>query len=475
MNQIALKAGYVPLSQVTEGQPFPAGTGGCDMFRIPGLITLDNGYLFATSDARWNDADSDYGGIDTIYALSEDNGETWRHGYAVYFPDSLGTPPNPENVTTCIDSTPMQTPDGAIHIFVNINPSGITTALNWPGSGTGFFTVGGRKRLAVTDSFEKSGFNPCKHPEYYPYYIGDFENGFAPIESVNGEKTVYIIDEFFNIYKSAENGPEHLWQKQEESEENIVQNLFYRRSAFHVFSTMYTFHLVSTDIAKTWHGSIISDQIKSEDESGLIAAPGSGLVTKDGLCVLPFYTLEENRPFENSKSRLAFSYDKGKTWQITAPLNVSKEIPWSGESKPVLLPKGNIRLFFRTDTKRICYADYDMKSQKWLEPVKTDIVIHSDCNFGAINCGSRILLTCPCGINEDAADRFNGKLFCFDLDKNCNLILKDKVAIDENIFSYSVLTETADGKIGVLYDTCEEGYVYFKKIDIKNIRNSLKG
>ena len=49
------------------------------------------------------------------------------------------------------------------------------------------------------------------------------------------------------------------------------------------------------------------------------------------------------------------------------------------------------------------------------------------------------------------------------------------MTIDENIFSYSVLTETADGKIGVLYDTCEEGYVYFKKIDIKNIRNSLKG
>ena len=36
-----------PANGTTKGQPFAAGTGGSANFRIPGIVTLDNGTLVA--------------------------------------------------------------------------------------------------------------------------------------------------------------------------------------------------------------------------------------------------------------------------------------------------------------------------------------------------------------------------------------------------------------------------------------------
>ena len=46
------RAGYYPFDEKSENQPFPNGVGSCEGFRIPGLIRLRNGVLFATTDAR---------------------------------------------------------------------------------------------------------------------------------------------------------------------------------------------------------------------------------------------------------------------------------------------------------------------------------------------------------------------------------------------------------------------------------------
>ena len=106
------KAGFYYIPGETEEQPFPAGVGGCESFRIPGLIRLADGALFATCDARWTHPNDDCGGIDTIFALSEDGGAHWRAGYAAYFPDTLASPKDLRDATICIDSSPVQTPDG---------------------------------------------------------------------------------------------------------------------------------------------------------------------------------------------------------------------------------------------------------------------------------------------------------------------------------------------------------------------------
>ncbi len=447
------RAGYYHITEKTTGQPFPPMAAGCGNFRIPGLITLQNGDLFATCDARWDMPGDDFGGIDTVYAISHDKGETWETGYAAYFPDSCGSPLNPEDVTTCIDPDPVQTPDGRIHIFVNMNPTGITTGLRWPCTGTGFITVNGKKHLALTDKYEDTD----NFYEDYPYYAGDFYDGFAPIMKTSGEITEYSLDEFCNIYKNGE----IMIQKQIDTGKNIAQNIFYRDSLFHVYNTMFTLHIFSDDNTKTWHWEF--SDIKSKDESACISSPGNGIITKNGDMILPFYAMNQTG---FSASLTVISHDGGKTWERSPYIPATDEITWSGECKPVELDNGIIRMFFRNGIKHICYADYDRERKCWEMPVKLPVRVHSECDFSAIKSGNKILVSYPEGEGEENIHRINGKIYVFTLDETNNMTLEKSVNITDDAFSYSVLTEINENTVAVLYDTCADGLVIFKTVDI---------
>ena len=70
-----LKAGSISVSAngITTDQPLARGTDGSDIFRIPCLITLQNGDILAAADARYTQY-RDFGGIDTIASVSSDGG-----------------------------------------------------------------------------------------------------------------------------------------------------------------------------------------------------------------------------------------------------------------------------------------------------------------------------------------------------------------------------------------------------------------
>lgn len=63
--------GVKPQDGTTKEQPFWSGTGGSTRFRIPCLVSLDDGTLVAGCDARWNTS-LDGGGLDTIVSRSTD-------------------------------------------------------------------------------------------------------------------------------------------------------------------------------------------------------------------------------------------------------------------------------------------------------------------------------------------------------------------------------------------------------------------
>lgn len=81
------QGGARPDEGVTQGQPFAAGTGGSAKFRIPAMVTLDDGTVVAATDARWNTT-GDGGGLDTIVSRSTDNGATWNYTFANYLGDN---------------------------------------------------------------------------------------------------------------------------------------------------------------------------------------------------------------------------------------------------------------------------------------------------------------------------------------------------------------------------------------------------
>ena len=70
--------GIRPQDGTTKEQPFLSGTGGSSQFRIPCLVSLDDGTIVAGCDARWNTS-GDGGGLDTIVSRSTDKGKTWHY------------------------------------------------------------------------------------------------------------------------------------------------------------------------------------------------------------------------------------------------------------------------------------------------------------------------------------------------------------------------------------------------------------
>ena len=70
-------------SGIAQDNPFPKGMGSSTCFRIPALVTLADGSLFAAADARWNTT-YDGGGLDTMVARSKNNGKDWEWAFVNY-------------------------------------------------------------------------------------------------------------------------------------------------------------------------------------------------------------------------------------------------------------------------------------------------------------------------------------------------------------------------------------------------------
>ncbi len=459
------KACFFDIDEITVDQPFPRGLSGCEGFRIPGILRLSDGGLFAVCDARWSAPDPDAGGIDTIWALSDDDGATWRHGFCAYFPDTLGTPRDLRDATVCIDPDPVQTPDGAIHVFVNLGPTGVTSYFGNTLTGTGFIDVSGVKRLALTDDAGKAN-DP---PETYGYYVGERDGAFSPILTRAGDPTGFAVDPYFNIFGLSGDEPEALTQAQIDTGKTVVQNLFYRDSSFHVFNTLYTLHLSSLDKARSWDCELIGDRIKLESESSVISSPGAALVTSAGRTVLPFYSVRLGNEgadvsIVSSESFIVYSDDCCRTFNRTAYIPSDGPHDWSGESKPVELPSGKIRLFFRSGTRRICYADYDFDAVSWDRPVVLPVLVHSDCNFGVLKKDGAILIAYARGAGDEARSRSEGRIYRFMLDRDETMILTDVFDAARGSFSYAALADGRDREAALFYDTCGEGRVVFKKI-----------
>ena len=114
-----------PLTYVAgdvQDNPFPKGLAGSACFRIPALITLADGSLFAAADARWNTT-YDGGGLDTMAARSKDNGKNWEWAFVNYLGDN-GNAYNGADSTCFID--PALATDGKQY---GCSPIYIPTAL----------------------------------------------------------------------------------------------------------------------------------------------------------------------------------------------------------------------------------------------------------------------------------------------------------------------------------------------------------
>ncbi len=438
----------------TEGQPFPSGTGGSTNFRIPSLITLDDGSLLAAIDARWNHA-GDACALDTIISKSTDGGKTWTYSFPNYFNDS--TDAKHSNATAFIDPAMIQGKDGAIYLLADLFPGGVAlnTAPNKPLEKSGYEEIDGKYRLVLYSS-------PVpKNQTAYTHYVGDFgADGYAPVIDTSDKGTDYYVDQWYYLYNADR---EKIYCAQLGSGKYVQQNVFYYNADLHVTAATYLWLVTSKDGGATWSApSILNEQVRTGDSSDTAkfygVGPGRGLTTSAGRIVFPCYT------FYNAagKSSVIYSDDNGKTWER------GEELSWQTSEATVVEADGKLYMFARHGG----YAVSTDGGATWSERHNTPGAdIHTGCQINAIvysqliDGKTAILLSCPTG-----SSRANGKIYVGLVQEDGSIDWKYNYSVTQNggYYAYSCLTELEDGSVGLLYESASATALY-KNIPIADI------
>ncbi len=434
-----------PSDSITSEQPFIQGVNaGSDNFRIPAIVTLDNGRLVSAVDARYDQA-QDGGGLDTVVAYSDDNGKTWN-SYTANFLGDNGNKYDKES-TSFID--PELLTDGKNVWMMTTFYSG----------GVALSGYTGLKAAVDKPAFDSDGMLLLSknHGLSYKYKVDteNFENGYSKILDKNGNNTGYCIDEYFFLY---------------DKNNEKIGNIFYvkSKSVFSVVPTTFLYMTKSSDGGESF-GAPKLVNVKKSNESFYGAAPGRGLVTSDGTMILSAY-------FANIKKGLQFSSfvysnDGGESWQRSDDLPFNEQCEYSGESQIVELPNGTLRCFFRNNSNRLSYVDAVKQDGKyvWGDIVITDVETTSSCMLSAVsvkdNGKDYILVSCPTGTKTDDKgelkhERTDGKIFAFALDESCDMTLVNTTSVKKGAFMYSCMTLTKDGNIAIVYES-EVGEITF--------------
>lgn len=438
----------------TTGQPFASGTSGSANFRIPSLITLDDGSLLAAIDARWNHA-GDACALDTIISKSTDGGETWTYSFPNYFNDS--TDAKHSYATAFIDPAMIQGEDGTIYLLADLFPGGVAlnTAPKAPLAKSGYEEIGGEYRLVLYAS-------PLpENQSAYTHYVGDFDaDGFAPVIDAEDNGTDYYVDQWYYLYNADK---KKIYCAQLGSSKYVQQNVFYYNADLHVTAATYLWLITSTDGGQTWSApSILNGQVRTGDYSDTAkfygAGPGRGLAMSTGRIVFPCYTFYNT----DGNSSVIYSDDNGKTWER------GEDLSWQTSEATVVEADGRLYMFARHGG----YAVSTDGGETWSARQDTPGAdIHTGCQINAIvyseliDGKTAILLSCPTG-----SSRANGKIYAGLVQEDGSIDWKYSYSVTENggYYAYSCLTELADGSVGLLYENAGSSALY-KNIAIADI------
>ena len=432
-------------------------------YRIPSMVTLADGTIVAAADIRWNTT-YDGGGLDTLVARSTDGGKTWSYNVANYLGDN-GNQYNPQS-TTFIDPNLLVAADGqTVYMLVDLYAYGVSLNGLWgeysqPAADTGFDTNG---NLKLSDDDHNN----------YNYYLKDGKI----YDSSNNVVEGYEIDAYFNITYTTQNG------------EIKKSNLFFAESPFKVARTQYLYLTKSTDGGATWsEPNLLDVRAKAKvatTEKALLVSPGNSITTSSGIMVFPVYSY--NGSAESQQMAFIYSTDGGETWLRSD--NFTGGATFSSEAAVVELENGNLRFFYRSDNQVLSYADFNLVSGNWSAEVQTGVPTNSDTQLSAITYSKTmdgkqvILISCPTGPNGEGSDdnngsaRINGKIHVFVMEEDGTMTLKNTVNMFETLateklpnangdffteeqgfFSYSSMTERADGSIAILYENSQSGW-----------------
>lgn len=441
-----------PADGTTQGRPFVSDNPS-HWYRIPSMVTLDDGTIVAAADARW-DGGMDGGGNDVITARSTDNGDTWSYTWAGYYGDN-GNKFNKASTSYC-DSN-IATDGKTLYMLSTFFASGVaingTSANAQPSKDTGLDSQG---RLLL-----------ARNGGDYDYYVGAVgADGYASIYRTSDSTVVsgYKVNGEFELFKH----------------DAYVGCVWYSNCEFQAKKCQYLFFRTSTDGGKTWSAPSLVNARKS-GEKFLGAGPGRAIVTDDGTICMPVYVYGDNAWGSGDASQATsfiYSKDHGKTWSRTANFTSTSSFGgsgWSSEAQLVDLGNGVVRCFYRNGKKKIMYCDATWTGSlyRWGDVVDTGIDIWGNCQLSAVMYpylidGKRAILVSSPSSTEG---RKTGAIFTLLLNDDNTVsteYAKKTITAEGATFAYSCLTVLKDGSVADLYETDACDFTY-KVFDIQSL------
>lgn len=441
-----------PADGTTQGRPFVSDNPS-HWYRIPSMVTLDDGTVVAAADARW-DGGMDGGGNDVITARSTDNGDTWSYTWAGYYGDN-GNVFNKASTSYC-DSN-IATDGKTLYMLSTFFASGVaingSSANAQPSKDTGLDSQG---RLLL-----------ARNGGDYDYYVGAVgADGYASIYRTSDSTVVsgYKVNGEFELFKN----------------DAYVGCVWYSNCEFQAKKCQYLFFRTSTDGGKTWSAPSLVNARKS-GEKFLGAGPGRAIVTDDGTICMPVYVYGDNAWGSGDASQATsfiYSKDQGKTWSRTANFTSTSSLGgsgWSSEAQLVDLGNGVVRCFYRNGKKKIRYCDatWNGSGYQWGDVVDTGIDIWGNCQLSAVMYpylidGKRAILVSSPSSTEG---RKTGAIFTLLLNDDNTVstdYAKKTITAEGATFAYSCLTVLKDGRVADLYETDACDFTY-KVYDIETL------
>lgn len=412
--QYGVSLGNTSIYSTSATDPFSNQLMGDCSFRIPAMVSLDDGRIVAAADARWN-SKSDGGGNDTVVSFSDDYGKTWRQSFANY----LGENGNIFSSYSTTFADPALATDGqVVYLLVDFLPSGYAfygSEFTLPKGGVGFDIYG---RLLLKKNGESS----------YNYYLQD-----GAIYNKSGVKQEgYSVDGYFNIYG-----------------EGIISNLFYVfESPFTVYPTEYLYLTKSLDGGQSWSAPKLLN-VKQMYEQGYSVGCGRGTILSDGTIIFPCYKTVDGE----QNSSFIYSTDGGETFTRTQDANAYNHS--CSEAVIIELNKNLIRMFYRDGYNALSYVDYTRSGRKWLKQksgIVPGITKTGHCQLNAIKYDDNtILISTPASGTED---RNTGLVTTIYLDESYEMTVKNYCSVNGyDSFGYSCMTKLLDGSVGLLYES----------------------
>lgn len=368
---------------ISNNQPFVRSDTG-SYFRIPSLITLNNGWIMASSDIRWCSTGDNPSNIDTVVSISKDNGKTWNWEVVNYFADQANTFSGASSAAY-IDPSFVQSSDGKVWMIVDATPAyGGNMAGNrmLPTSSSylsGFDSEGRMLVGYITDTTDET-YLPGDGRYSYDYYT-DLNNPNAGRNCTVEGKTVklypicansddaetgYFADAFANVYYNYGNGTQEeirpVLVQQTGSSKLIHSNLFYLQSEWKVPCTFYLMvrSATVTNDGLEW-GAPEFINVKKEGERFTGVCPGRGTIANVGgkeRIIFPLYdNYQGNQSVSNELASITYSDDGGKTWKRGNRADNLNGSGKSSESQIVVLPNGNLRMYSRNTVNYVSYTD----------------------------------------------------------------------------------------------------------------------